>query len=119
ERVDNRRDRWQVPTFLAEALAELPPDFTSLLVSDTGQCYRRALRTLADNETRLWEKVSQVTGRKFRSGRRPLPPAEVGTRPLFPNVSAVTSTSESMVWTSRFSLPVMAAAELETWIRKE
>lgn len=109
-RVDEKLGRWS-PEDHANVLAEVPEEFTSISFTDP----RPAVRSLAAAAPTLVGFAQggiRQTGQFGPNFRMPItaadiPPAELITRPLFPNVTVGTVDDDGMTTVARASLPAM------------
>lgn len=113
-RQDKKLPSWTVPDDVTQALAELPPDYTSLTYSDP----RSGLRTALGLAPMLvsFARLGLAEQRRQSGNTAPVelpvsaadfPPAEFVTRALFPNVSVCSVNEREIRWTSRGSLPAI------------
>jgi prepilin-type processing-associated H-X9-DG protein len=120
-RVDGKLDRWTPPPEVKSALAEMPTKYTSLTYSDPRDGYRTALGAAPMIMSWFTMRMQQqmMMQQQFGGGGVPamafvspisvvdLPPGEVVTQSLFPNVSVGSQTDKEFRWTSRTSLPAV------------
>jgi prepilin-type processing-associated H-X9-DG protein len=113
-RMDGKLERWVPPAEVKAVLAEMPGKFNSLTYSDP----RDGLRTTLGGAPLLMSIMGARMMQPGMPGGPPmgaasplsmadLPPAEVVTQPLFPNISVSSMTDKELRWTSRSSLPAV------------
>ena len=110
-RVDGKLDKWAPNAEVKAALAELPDKFTSIAISDPRPMYKGLIGmapTLA-NFARVGIKQSGMFPPDFEVpiNVADIPPAELVTQHLFPNVSVGTSDEKGFHSISRTSLPTL------------
>lgn len=108
-RQDGKLPKWEPSGETAAALKGLPQEFTSLSIIDPRDGYRFILGS-APMLVGLMELGMKENGTVPPDFVMPfdvstLPPAEVVTSPLFPNVSVAKSSDDGFVMVSRSSLP--------------
>ena len=112
-RIDGKLERWTPPKDVQAALAELPAKYTSLTYSDPREGLRTAISMVPVlvSAVGMYARGPQFGGPPVQQespfSAADLPPAEVVTRPLFPNLSVCTMTDGEIRWTSRTSLPAI------------
>jgi prepilin-type processing-associated H-X9-DG protein len=115
-RLDGKLDRWVPNAEAKAALAEMPTKYTSITYSDPREGIRTAISmvpVLASTVGMMRMQSQQFPGQPIQQqpespfSAADLPPAEVVTRPLFPNLSVCTTTDGEIRWTSRTSLPAV------------
>ncbi|MEX0702200.1 MAG: DUF1559 domain-containing protein [Planctomycetales bacterium] len=108
-RVDGKLPRWKPEGEWAAALQELPAEFTSISGTDPRQAYRwlsaAAPWLLGFAQGGMRQAGLLGPGEELPVSVADLPPAEVVTQPLFPNVAVCTVDEAGFHWTSRSSLP--------------
>ena len=106
-RAEGKLPSWKPNAQVAEALAELPADFSSITISDPAPGYRQMLSyapmAMAMAESQILPDIAP--GAKLPFGVEDIPNAEIVTAPMFPNVTVGVSTAESFVNYSRSSVP--------------
>jgi len=117
-RVDKKLPAWK-PTFeQQQALAEMPKRFSSITITDPRESYRLLVGLAPALMSAAKFGLSQAgTGVKlddFPIAVSDLPPAEVVTNPLFPNVSMRTVNKDGIRWQSRSSLSGIFGANSAT-----
>lgn len=108
-RSDGKLDKWAPGAQVKAALAELPGEFTSIAVSDPRPMYKGLIGmapTLA-NFARVGIRQSGMFPPDFEIpiNVADIPPAELVTQHLFPNVAVGTSDDQGFHSYSRTSLP--------------
>ena len=108
-RMDGKLDKWAPSPEIKAALAEVPESFTSLTISDPRPMYKGLIGmapTLA-NFARVGIKQSGVFPPDFQLpiNVADVPPAELVTQHLFPNVAVGTKDAKGFHSVSRSSLP--------------
>lgn len=105
-RLDGKLPKWSPGPEYRQALADMPKKFTSIAVSDPRETYRM-LMGLAPAAIPLINLGLREAGMKqgLNIPIADLPPTELVTRKLFPNVAVCTVDDAGIHWTSRSSLP--------------
>jgi len=108
-RLDGKLDQWMPGDEVKTALADLPDSFTSIAVTDPRPMYRSLVGmapTLA-NFARIGIRQSGMFPPEFELpiNMADLPPAELVTQHLFPNVAVGTTDAKGFHTISRTSLP--------------
>lgn len=108
-RLDGKLDKWAPDAEVKAALADLPDSFTSIAVSDPRPMYKGLIGmapTLA-NFARVGIKQSGLFPPDFQVpiNVADIPPAELVTQHLFPNVAVGTKDAKGFHTISRSSLP--------------
>lgn len=108
-RADGKLDKWAPNAEIKAALAELPDKFTSIAISDPRPMYKGLIGmapTLA-NFARVGIKQSGMFPPDFEIpiNVADIPPAELVTQHLFPNVAVGTKDAKGFHSVSRTSLP--------------
>ena len=108
-RLNGKLDQWVPGDEVKTALADLPDSFTSIAVTDPRPMYRSLVGmapTLA-NFARVGIRQSGMFPPEFELpiNMADLPPAELVTQHLFPNVAVGTTDAKGFHSTSRTSLP--------------
>ncbi|HLJ11348.1 MAG TPA: DUF1559 domain-containing protein [Planctomycetaceae bacterium] len=114
-RLDGKLERWTMPADAKAALAELPGKYTSFTYSDPREGIRTALSfapIMAAGFDAMWGRRAMRFGglpveRESPISSADMPPAEVVTGPLFPNISVCTPTDNEIRWISRTSVPAI------------
>jgi prepilin-type processing-associated H-X9-DG protein len=118
-RVDGKLGRWKPTAEEQEALNFAPKEFISLTLSDPRALYGTAVTYLpvlastlnqAEAESRPARRGGAPRAPNRASGKRmallaDIPPAEVLTRPMFPNVGFATVDANGVRYRSRDSVP--------------
>jgi hypothetical protein len=111
-RVDGKLDRWKPSEAEQAALDSVPKQFVALALSDPRPLYTTAITFLPLVMTGL-NRVAAAPGNQpagRAAGKRmallaDIPPAEVITKPMFPNVTAVTVDAKGIRMQTRESVP--------------
>lgn len=107
-REQGKLPQWQPDAELKSALASVPDRFTAITVTDPRNTYRfiAGLAPFAFGAAQAGLRQAQVLPPDFRFsvGVADLPPAELVSRPLFPNVSVAGINDAGVTYTSRSSL---------------
>ncbi|MCA9031736.1 MAG: DUF1559 domain-containing protein [Planctomycetaceae bacterium] len=108
-RQDGKLPAWEPDAATAQALAASPQEFTSLSIVDPRGSYGLLLNAAPTivglAELGLRKSGSMPRDFKFPIDVTDLPPAELVTGPLFPNVTVGSVSEEGFLVTSRSSLP--------------
>jgi prepilin-type processing-associated H-X9-DG protein len=119
-RVDGKLDRWKPSEAEQEALNSVPKEFIALSLSDPRPMYGTAVAYLPILASVINQAAETAAARtagdrdkppaKRAAGKRmallaDIPPAEVLTRPMFPNVSVGTVDAKGVRFQSRDSVP--------------
>lgn len=110
-RLDNKLPRWQPTAEHRMSLKQLPDRFTSITVTDPRETMKGLLgfAPMMLSFVQLgMNQASQFGGqpaRVFPVTAEQIPPAELVTKPLFPNVSVCTADEAGLRWRSRTSIP--------------
>lgn len=108
-RLDGQLDAWEPGPSQAEALAELPPSFTSITMGDPRVGWHALIKLapllLAGGQTALKEERILPPDFELPVTVADIPPAEVVIKPLFPNFTVTTSDAAGIHVTSRRSVP--------------
>ena len=106
-RAEGKLPSWKPNAQVAEALAELPADFSSITISDPAPGYRQMLSyapmAMAMAESQILPDLAP--GAKLPFGVEDIPNAEIVTASMFPNVAVGVPTPEGIVNYSRSSVP--------------
>ena len=110
-RLDGKLPSWKPAPELAEAFKEMPEKFTSLTVSDPRKLYQMLLGLAPVGMTAL-QAGMRATNAVPEDFRLPvtvadIPPADVVTAPLFPNVSMAIANKDGFKWITRSSVPAV------------
>ncbi len=110
-RLDGKLDRWAPTQEYQKAFAELPVKYTSLTVTNP-QAGVKTLLSLTPILMPMMQAAWQNSPQGRRQGPLPfsvaeLPPAELVSKPLFPNVMVQTVDEDGIYCTSRMSLPTL------------
>lgn len=101
--------KWTPGPELQTALAEMPKEFTSLTVSDPRPIYRQlmALAPFAMTAAKAALIENRIVPRdfEFEVGMADVPPSELVTGPLFPNISMGVNGKDGFRTYSRSSIP--------------
>lgn len=107
-REKGRLPSWKPDARVAESLAKLPAEFSSISVSDPAPGYQQMLSFAPMGlnlfETQVLPNISE-TPVPMLFGIEDLPAAELVTAPMFPNVSVGTKTANGWKSVSRQSVP--------------
>ncbi len=108
-RLDNKLTVWKPTRSYQQGFDELPKEFTSISSSDPRKSYRTVMG-FAPIIAGAAQAGLQEAGLIGPDAELPItiadvPPAELVSRPLFPNISVCTVDDQGIHWTSRTSLP--------------
>jgi Protein of unknown function (DUF1559) len=107
-RLDKKLPSWKPSFEQQQALAEMPKRFSSITITDPRETYRLlvglAPALMSAAKFGLSKAGAGVKIDDFPIAVSDLPPAEVVTNPLFPNVSMRTVNKDGIRWQSRSSL---------------
>lgn len=105
-RVDGTLPVWKPSQLQQQALDAVPKKFSSISLTDPRGTYRLlvGLAPAAFSVAKMGLSASGVDLSDFPVTLADVPPAEVVTHSLFPNVSVSTSDENGVTWTSRSSL---------------
>jgi hypothetical protein len=107
-RQNGQLPRWEPDAEMQAALAAVPERFTAITVTDPRAAYRlvAGLAPYALGAAKAGLRQAQVLppGFEMPVSVADLPPAEVVSRPLFPNVSVAGVDDDGVTYTSRSSL---------------
>ncbi len=108
-RLDGKLPSWKPSPELAAAFKEMPEKFTSLTVSDPRKLYQMLMGLAPVGMTAL-QVGMRATNAVPPDYRLPvtvadIPPADVVTAPLFPNVSMAIADKDGFKWITRSSVP--------------
>ncbi len=118
QRESGKGASWKPDGKVAEALAELPKEFTSLSVSDPAPGYQQ-LMTYAPLGLSMLEQQLPAMGRgnmEMPFGVEDLPALESITDPMFPNVTVGFNTENGVGSLSRQSVPSNPAGNVSTTV---
>jgi hypothetical protein len=108
-RLDGKLERWKPSAAEEEALKSVPKEFMTLTLLDPRFFYGRAVTYFPIFATRETRATGGPEARRAAARRMAvladLPPAEVLTRPMFPDVTAVTVDKDGVRFQSRDSVP--------------
>jgi hypothetical protein len=101
--------RWAPSAEMKTILAEVPSSFTAITVSDPRDTYQMALGfapfLMGAAQAGIRQSPAFPPDFRLPISTADIPPAELVTRPLFPNISVATTSPEGTIYTSRTSLP--------------
>ena len=109
-RKDGKIPRWEPTPEHADGLKQIDDDFTSISITDP----RETVKSLLGTAPMLMTFVGFGMSQQARMGRPgptlpfnvdDVPPTELVTAPLFPNVSVCTADDAGIRWRSRTSIP--------------
>jgi prepilin-type processing-associated H-X9-DG protein len=110
-RLDDKLAGWKPTAEHQQALSMLPEKFTSITITDPRNTIRSLLGFVPMAIGGLQAariamgRVSRDNPSKMQIRATDIPPAELVTNPLFPNVTVATVDKQGLYWTSRTSLP--------------
>lgn len=112
-RQDGKLLSWKPNPDYKEAMSHLPKSFGSITVTDPRESYRMivGLAPMLYSFAQLGLRSTGVDINDLPVSLSDLPPAEVVTGPLFPNVSSRTVTKDGIRWQSRSSLSGVFGAD--------
>ena len=108
QRESGKLPSWTPTDQVAEALKELPKEFSSITVTDPAPTYQQALLFAPMGLNLLEQQVLPNLARgslQMPFGVEDLPTAELVTEPMFPNVSIGYNTPNGIASTTRQSVP--------------
>jgi hypothetical protein len=110
-RAAGKLPKWTPGRELQQALATMPKEFTSLVVSDPRPVYQQLLSLapflMTGAKAALIENRIVPRGFEFEVGTADVPPSEIVTAPLFPNVSMSVNEEGVLKNYSRNSVPTI------------
>jgi hypothetical protein len=114
-RVDGKLDRWKPSEADQAALDCVPKQFIALTLADPKPFYEAIVTALPFLVSGLDQAAGPGNPAGGGAGKRmailaDIPPAEILTRPMFPNVSALTVDEKGVRWQSRESAPSLTAS---------
>ena len=108
-RLDGKLPAWTPSDEFRAALAELPRDPIAISSTDPRETYRVVAKLAPLGLQMLLSTLQEAEliqpGEELSVSLADIPPAELVTRPLFPNVSVCTADEHGFHWTSRRSFP--------------
>jgi hypothetical protein len=108
-RADGKLPKWKPNGELQQAFASLPKEFTSLTISDPRPIYRQLMSLapflMTGAKAALIENRLVPRGFEFDVSVADVPPSELVTAPLFPNVSMSVNGKDGLKHYSRSSIP--------------
>ncbi|QDU37513.1 hypothetical protein Mal4_18270 [Maioricimonas rarisocia] len=109
-RKDGRLPRWEATGEYQEALAQMPDQFTGLTVTDPRETVKSLLGFAPMMMTFMQFGMNQASrfgqpapGMPFLADE--IPPTELVTGPLFPNVAVCSVDDDGIRWSARTSIP--------------
>jgi hypothetical protein len=114
-RVDGKLDGWKPSEADQAALDCVPKQFIALSLADPRPFYEGVVTALPFLVTGLNQAAGPGNPPGDGAGKRmailaDIPPAEILTRPMFPNVGALTVDAKGVRWQSRESAPALTAS---------
>ncbi|MFQ5730642.1 MAG: DUF1559 domain-containing protein [Planctomycetaceae bacterium] len=115
-RLDKKLPVWKPSLAHREGLKQLPEKFTAISITDPKRLYRLVvgLAPVIYSFAKIGLKQAGVGLDDFPVALSDLPPAEMVTHPLFPNISVTTVDREGVRCLSRSSLPGIFGADTVT-----